>query len=273
MRIEHGIRLGAGPVGDARRGGKLAVALARFDWVYFGAEFCENLLDARLAAEAAALQALGKKVCLQTPLLTDAGLGRLEALFSGLSELARAGRLDPDRLEVTVNDLGALELAAALKTPIRLAAGRQLLGNAFLLERGALSALSARALDFFARRGVRRYELATSGRLHKTNFSDKRLGLEPGGFALTVYYPYLNLTTTRTCLVGMPDIPAHEAVKGVTCSRECLACAFRVTHPWVKEKLFIRGNTVFMEFPRKFYSSAADLESRRIDRLVYCPYP
>jgi hypothetical protein len=273
MAAEQGIRLGARPLDRALAGRDPAAALGRFDRVYIGAEFCENLLEDRYAADAERLQALGKKVCLLTPLLSDKGAGLLDKLFSALLRRVRAGRLDPAGLEITVNDFGAAELARRRALPFRLSAGRQLSGNAFVQVRDRLELQSRRALEYFRGLGVARFELATSGSLPAVNFGGVRFGAGLPPFSLTLYYPYLNLTTTRTCLVGMPDIPAEVSVKGITCARECQACAFRVAHPWIKEKLYIRGNTVFMEFPEKFYTSERQLARRRIDRLVYCPFP
>ncbi|MCX5792305.1 MAG: hypothetical protein NTY45_08860 [Elusimicrobia bacterium] len=268
MGIEHGIRLGSGA---ARGGGKEIPAL--FEWVYLGPEFCENLLETGVCAEMVHFQKLGKKVCLLTPLLTERGIASLTAIFREVSRLLLAGRLDAERLEITVNDFGALELAAAEKLPVKLSAGRQFTYNVFEQNKGSLSVLSRRALDFFLGLGVRRYEVSAAGTMPRTNFRERDCGFKPEGFNFTLHYPYLNLTTTRTCLVGLRDIQPRDSVRGIDCGRECRACAFKVDHPWVKEKLLIRGNTVFMEFPGKFYSSEKELERLRVDRLVYCPLP
>ncbi len=273
MAIEHGIRLGTLSFSELERSGRLKAMPARFEWVYLGAEFCENLLAAGVAAEIASFQAKGKKVCLLTPLLSEKGIGKLDGIFKNLLKLQRAGRLDAGRLEITVNDFGALELAARRKLPFKLSAGRQLYYNVFLATRDSVEVLSRQALEFFSARGVARYELSTTGSLPRTNFGEKAFGFDPKKFSLTLYYPYLNLTTTRTCLVGIPDIAPEDSVRGIQCRGECRACAFKVAHPWIKEKLLIRGNTVFMEFPEKFYSSQAELAALRIDRLIYCPFP
>lgn len=273
MAIEYGVKLGTAPLSALERSGELRGLLDRFSWFYTGAEFCENLLDDQAAEDAVLLQRSGKSVCLLTPPLSEKGVARLRALFRALRARCRAGKLDPARLEVTVNDFGAIALAAAEELPFRLNLGRQLQFNAFLLTRSSLKALNRRALEFFRARGITRYEVSTTGRLPRTNFRDAAFGLDPRKFSFTLYYPYLNLTTGRTCITGMPDIPPEASVRGVACGFECRACAFQVVHPWVKEKLYIKGNSVFMKFPDKFYSSPQQLERRRIDRLVYCPLP
>jgi len=267
-RIEQGIRLS----GQAFLDRRLEPMLERFDWVYLGSEFCENLLEPGLGSEATRLQQMGKKVCLLTPLLTEKGAGALAAIFKRLRKLLASGHLSADRFEITINDFGALELAAREKLPVRLNAGRQFCPNAFSSRARDLTVLNAPSLDFLARYGITRYEISTTGHRPRTNFA-------PCGpfyrkqFSLTLYYPYLPLATTRTCLVGMPDLGPEDPVRGIACGRECRACTFEVVHPWIKEKLLVRGNTVFLEFPRKFYSSAEMLKRLRVDRLVYSPFP
>lgn len=273
MAAEHGIRLGHETLDGLERAGRLSPLLERFPWFYIGAEFCENLISDGTAGEAVFLQRAGRKVCVLTPLLSEKGVRALSSLFDRLAREARRGRLDPSRLEITANDFGAVELAAQKKLPFRVSAGRQLNFNAFLLERMTLKVLSARALAFFADLGVRRFEISATGRLPATNFGSRAFGFDPASFSITMFYPYLNLTTARTCPVGMPDIPPEVSVKGIECGRECRACAFSLSHPWVKEKLFVRGNTVYMQFAEKFYNSEKELARRRIDRLVYCPLP
>ncbi|OGR95563.1 MAG: hypothetical protein A2016_08995 [Elusimicrobia bacterium GWF2_62_30] len=268
-RVEHGIRLGGSVFPETR----VKDALKRFDWVYIGSEFCENLLDASVCAEAAGYQELGKKVCLLTPLLTERGVESLSAVFKGLKKLHRAGRLAADRLEITVNDFGALALAAREKLPFTLNAGRQFSLNAFVRQAHGIAVLNSLSLAFLAKRGISRYEFSSTGTRPVANYVSDDSPFVREKFSLTLYYPYLPLTTTRTCMVGMPYIGPEDSMRGIECRQECRACAFTVDHPWIKEKLAVRGNTVFLEFPEKFYSTAEELRELRIDRLVYCPFP
>ena len=269
MPMEHGIRLG-GPVYLESR---IKTALKRFDWVYIGSEFCENLLETAVCSEAVRYQEMGKKVCLLTPLLTEKGVERLAAILTGLLKLIRAGRLDADRLEITINDFGALELAVGKKLPFSLNAGRQFSDNFFAREMDSIMIPNDLSLDFLAKRGISRYELSTTGTKPGTNYGLPGSWFPSEKFSLTLYYPYLPLTTTRTCMVGMQYIGPENSMRGIDCRRECRACAFKVVHPGIKETLLVRGNTVFLEFPRQFYSSRKELDGLRVDRLVYCPFP
>lgn len=272
--IEKGIRLGAMTLADLERSGRLEAAVRGFRWFYLGAEFCENLLDASVCEEAVRLQALGGKICLLTPMLSEKGARLLNSIFKKLSALVRRGRLDPERLEITVNDFGALELAKRSRLPFRLNAGRLLCHNVFEGADDWLNLHNGLALKFFRELGVTRYELSTTGVRPRTNFGRGRLyGFDQRSFKVTLHYPYLNLTSARACVLGMPYVPPGESAEGVRCARECRICPFEIHHPSIKEKLLLRGNTVFLHFPDKFYGSEKDLAKLRVDRLVYSPAP
>jgi hypothetical protein len=121
--------------------------------------------------------------------------------------------------------------------------------------------------------GVKRFEFSATGRLMGTNLTEARsCGFNAGDIAITLHYPFLNLTTARACAVGLPKTGPEDSVSGINCRRECALCSFEVEQPLIKEKLFVKGNTVFLKFPGKFYSSPATLLKRRIDRLVYSPF-
>lgn len=254
--------------------GGLDAALKGFERFYLGPEFCENLIDASVCGEAAWLQGRGKKICLLTPLISEKGAGLLDKVFKKLLKSVESGKIDPAGLEVTVNDFGAIELAKRNRLPFRLNAGRLLRDNVFDDTGRAVTVHNGLALKFFRELGITRFELSTLGIRPDVNFAKgAAFGFDRRDFSLTLYYPYLNLTTTRTCLVGMRDVPPEESVRGVDCARECVISSFELAHPSIKEKLLIRGNTVFLKFPDKFYASEKGLARMNVDRLVYAPFP
>ncbi|MBI4803535.1 MAG: hypothetical protein HY796_13535 [Elusimicrobia bacterium] len=272
--IEKGIRLGTMTLEDLENSGGLGAAVRGFSWFYLGPEFCENLLDASVCEEAVRLQGLGRKICLLTPMLSEKGARLVDSVFKKLLRLVRRGRLDAKRLEITINDFGALELAKRNRLPFRLNAGRLLYYNVFEGAGDWLKIHNGLALKFFRELGITRYELSTTGIRPRTNFGRGRIyGFDPRSFKVTLYYPYLNLTSARACMLGMPYVPPEESAGGVRCARECRICPFEINHPSIKEKLVLRGNTVFLHFPEKFYGSEKDLAGLRVDRLVYCPFP
>ncbi|OGS07485.1 MAG: hypothetical protein A2270_09475 [Elusimicrobia bacterium RIFOXYA12_FULL_51_18] len=274
MAIEKGIRLGTMTLADLKKSGGLEAAMRGFTRFYLGPEFCENLLDGSVCAEIAWLQGQGKKICLLTPLLSEKGARLLNSLFKRLLKLVKGGKIDPAGLEITVNDFGAIELAKRNRLPFKLNAGRLLRNNVFDDAVDGFKVHNGRVLEFFSKLGITRYELSTIGIFPKVNFASGRFyGFNRRTFKITLYYPYLDLTNTRTCLVGMRDVPPEGSALGVTCARECLISSFEITHPSIREKLLVRGNTIFLEFPDKFYASEKDLLTINVDRLVYAPFP
>ncbi len=273
MPIEKGIRLGPVTLAGLKRSGGMDAALRGFTRFYIGPEFCDNLLDVSVCAEAAWLQGRGKKICLLTPMLSEKGVGRLDAVFKKLLKLAENGEIDPAGLEITANDFGAIELAKRRGLPFGLNAGRLLRDNVFNYPPRGLKVHNGLALKFFRGLGIKRYELSTLGFRPEVNFGlGRHYGFNRGQFRITLYYPYLDLTSTRTCMVGMRDVPPDVSARGVECAKECLVASFQISHPAINEKLLVRGNTVFMEFPEKFYASEKDLAKMNVDRLVYCPF-
>lgn len=274
MAVEKGIRLGTVPLGSLRGAGTLEDALRGFTRFYIGPEFCEDLLDEGLCTEAVRLRELGKKVCILTPMLGERGAAKLDRIFVKLSALAAKGRLDPAGLEVTVNDFGAVELAAKRRLPFRLNAGRLLRDNVFDTTGKPLKVHNGAALEFFRSLGITRFEIPTIGALPVSNFHEgRRYGFDRRSFRITLHYPYLDLTTTRACPTGLRDAVPGGRSGRAACARECLIGPFELRHPMIKEKLLIRGNALFLEFPEKFYSSEKELASLNIDRLVYSPFP
>jgi len=271
FKVEKAVRLEArtGAL-IAARGARLAADLKNFDSVYIGAEFCENLLPApaELARQVKFFLRLGKKIRVLTPLLTDSGLKRFAGCLKVLAPLARNGKV-----EVTVNDLGAAALARRTAPGMPLSLGRLLYDNVFLFKKDILRLVSPASLAFLTGLGIRRFELSSAGKFPETNFADKDVKPLLKDFAISLYYPYLNLSTARACLTGMTPTPAGQAFSGVKCRKECFVSSFKAAHPLVREELLVRGNTVFLEFPEKFYAAEKDLEELRADRLVYCPFP
>lgn len=275
-RIETGLRLAHRGRAELARTGSEADALRRFDWFYCGAEFCENLMEGPgwYQEEAAFFLEKGAKVCLLTPPVSEKGLKKLRGVLAALARLTRKNAGAAGRLEITVNDLGALQLALETGAGMTLNAGRLLYENLFFVDRTKMTLLNAEAVRLFGGFGLKRFELSTTGRKLRTNFPSARaIGFTPRDISLTLHYPYLNLSSARTCVTGMPELRPEDSADGIHCRRECGICSFEVDHPSVKERLLVAGNTVFLKFPKQFYKSGASLLQRRIDRLVYSPFP
>lgn len=268
MKLERCLKLGPGLPAASQAKKVMAGAAGKFDWFYIGEEFCENLLPepGRLAARAGAFLAEGRKVCVLTPPVSEKGLAVLAELFSDFKKMkACAGNL-----ELTVNDLGALRLAGEKLPGFRLNAGRALHHNAFRLDMDSMRVIDPRCLDGFAELGIRRFEIS-AGVGFKTNFNETAGKAGARDFRLTMHYPWCSLTSARTCLLGTPEIAHNVSVRGVECRRECRLAAFEITHPCIREKLFMRGNALFLRFAGNI-GSEKKLLAARIDRLVYDPF-
>ena len=275
-RLETGLRLDGAGRAKLESSGSLAAALRKFDWFYVGAEFCENLIESPAwhVEQAAFFLERGARVGVLTPPLSERGLRRLRPVFRRLAAWRRRNPAAAGRLEVTVNDFGALQLAAETGLGLPLAAGRLLHWNFFRYDRHTLNLLNGEAVKLLAPFGLRRFELSATGSALRSNLSSPAaLGLKAGDLSVTLHYPYINLTSGRACVTGMPDVRPEDSPAGIACRRECRACALEVDNPAINERLYVRGNTVFMKFPDKFYSSAASLLKKGIDRLVYSPLP
>lgn len=229
----------------------LAGEAGRYGCFYIGEEFCEELqpAPARLAAWAGALIAAGKKVCVLTPPLGDKGL----AAFGRLLTLLKKLKAPAGRLEITVNDFGALDTARRLLPGAPLAAGRALYKNAFRADRSSVRVIDQRCLDGFAALGVKRFEVPLLRRGPRNNFS----GAAGSDFRLTVHYQLCSLTSARSCLL-------REPLTGGRCRRDCLKGGFSLAHPFIKEPLLLRGNALYLEF----HGGPGQAPAPRVDRVV-----
>lgn len=265
MKLEKFLKPGTLPPPASRAEKALSGLAGNFDGFYIGEEFCENLLPSpeRLAAGAGALLAAGAKVCVLTPPVSDKGLAGLARLYRALKKL-KAGAL-----ELTVNDFGALELARQHLRGVALNAGRALHHNAFRLDKNAMRVIDPRCLDGFAELGIRRFEISAGAGL-RNNFREAAGRPEARGFSLTLHYPWCSVTSARTCLLGTPDIAHDGSVRGIECHRECRLASFEIEHPRIKEKLFMRGNALFLK--KAEIPAEKKLLAARIDRLVYDPF-
>lgn len=268
MKLERCLKLGTLLPPASRAEKALAGLAGNFDRFYIGEEFCENLLPSpeRLTAGVRALLAAGAKVCVLTPPVGEKGLALLADLFSGLKGLkAGAGGL-----ELTVNDFGALELARKSLRGAALSAGRALHHNVLKLDKNAMRVIDPRCLDGFSGLGIRRFEISAGAGL-RNNFREAAGRSGARGFSLTMHYPWCSVTSARTCLLGTPETAQDGSVRGLECRRECRLASFEIRHPYIKEKLFMRGNALFLK-PAGRLPADNKLLAARIDRLVYDPF-
>jgi len=178
------------------------INLGPFHRIYFGAEFCEKNLPTPegWSAAAAAASSAGLKATLITPYMTELGLSLLKEL------LLHVAVGDPET-EVVVNDWGAFNFIRRELPTLRPVIGRVLIRQkkdpriVHVDEEGMRSYFSRALLDnrnfteFLVREGATRAELDNPP--HGLD-----IGVSENMPQISLYYPYVFLTTSRQCAPG-----------------------------------------------------------------------
>lgn len=229
--------------------------------VYFGSEFCQDLLPSlgevetfcALAADA------GLEAVLLTPLLRADGLGRLRKLLSGL---------DKQGLEPTMvfNDFGALQLLRDTSPQLRRQAGR-LLNRA--LRDPRLTDRSVKREDNQSGRGSEIRNLlkrcGVVGLETDPDLEGSYLGPAGSGLQRVLHLPYVFTASGRNCLQKAElQEESHNFAKWL--SRPCPAPC---RQSWQEEPrddldfpLWRAGNTLFYKVPRDVVTAHLPLADR-----------
>ena len=235
-----------------------------FSRIYFGAETCERKIPSLDEVKEA------KKFCeknntgfsLLTPFVTDAGIKKLEPIFSILSS--------DD--EIIANDFGVL--CKSVKHEAIPVAGR-LLNKQFRDPRIAsftsvpkelLSHLSLSQADCPSFRtllssfGVKRAELDNLLQGIGTN-------LKGTGFSASLYYPFVFIAATRFCLLANCGKLSESKKVGIfSCGHECEKFSFKLNNTAFPSNLLLSENALFFE--NNTLPSEKELASIGVDRIV-----
>lgn len=232
--------------------------------VYFGSEFCEELLPTPASLKRFCLWAAEAEVeaVLLTPVLTPGGLKTLERLLWEMAGRSWAPSL-------VVNDWGALNLISGSCPGFRLRAGRlmnrglrdprlpQQTSPAGQPERKAPGRLRSLLLLF----GVEAVET-------DADLEGCHLGDLAAGFQRTLHFPYVFAATGRNCLVKADGAASADDcfTKGlsVPCAGHCRGRRHEVSRGDTDRPLWRSGNTIFYEISQQ--GAAAHLA--RADRIV-----
>ena len=255
--------------------------------LYWGAEFCQNLIPGLKDTEKVLAFAEENKVkfSLVTPLVTDRGLRKLNEAFSYL-------RKNNVECEIIVNDWGVLEcLHAKFNKYFKLTLGRLLVrqqrdpsmktvfekqppyavrdkktGKLSIIIHKPPKGLYQKGMkasyinlpllqDFLIRFGVYRIEL---------NNVIQGLHLEGIRFKKSLYTPYVNISTTRFCPM---ESKLQKLYRINVCHKECQRHYYRMRSRNIPMAIYRRGNTIFYKNPLDIKS----LEKNGIDRIVFQP--
>ncbi|MFA5356850.1 MAG: hypothetical protein WC301_05550 [Candidatus Omnitrophota bacterium] len=240
----------------------------RYSRIYFGNEFCEELIPSREEL----IDVLDFSLCnglgfsFVTGLVTDAAIDRICALLACITK-----RLPGS--EVIVNDWGMLRVARSYNL-------KPIIGRLLSKQRR-----DPRILDLIGRLPQKTAECLRSagGGLYSMRFLRKnsvdRLEIDnlpqgiildeaaiSEGFHFSLYYPFNYLTTSRECLFNDGrDYYKHRDPGG--CARKCRDNTVTLRHPSMPLPIYMKGNTLFIENP----IMPGDLLSKGIDRIVYQP--
>lgn len=217
--------------------------------VYFGTEFCEDLLPS--SGEAAGFCAraddAGIEAVLLTPVVSPRGLGRLESLLAGL----RRKEMLP---AIVANDWGVLNLLHHSYPEFQRRAGR-------MINRGMRDPRLAEDIHTFDATGTQRVSrmhslLARMGVVAIETDPDLQgdfLGTDQYTFQRVLHLPYVFAASGRNCLVKADGACADNFFThglGRPCPGHCRDRVHRVERSDTTLALWRGGNTVFYEAPR-----------------------
>lgn len=252
---------------DLKNYNKLAKIIKNYDYIYFGSEFCENLLDLYQSIKVLKfLNNFDKKICFLTPIITDKTISKFKELLNKLNNLENF-------YEITVNDFGTLNIVfKEFKNRFKINIGRHLSKHFFLYDKNKTSlrtTFSAEAVKFmYEKFNINRYELSYK-KINYKYFDTFDYYFKK--FKITFYYPYFLLSTTRTCMIGIKDIKPEEDVKEIICNKECLYSDYIVKSYKIKDNLIISQNSAFIKVYEK--NILNKIMNSKIDRLVFCGRP
>lgn len=241
--------------------------------LYFGAEFCERLVpsshDIRQVLEFVDEKGIG--FSLVTPYVTGDGLKGWRKII----ELVAEGH---PRSEIIFNDWGMYRTIRKISEELEPVLGRLLTK----IKRGPrlMNVLDRLPPDaqlyfkstnltvphyrsFLRERGITRAELDYP-------LQDLELGNIGAEMHLSLYIPFVYVTTTRFCLTASCDIPEHKGMIGIfPCKKECQKYTFTLDNPVMTTTLIRKGNTIF--YKNEKIPTGDELRHKGIDRLVIQP--
>ena len=242
--------------------------------VYFGSEFCQNLIptETEVMSVLQAARDSGRAFTLVTPLVTDVGLDRLDPVLAALAS-------EETGCEVVANDWGVLStLRDQRLEPLmgrvlnRLRKGPRIMRVIDRLPDETLRQYRENNLTvpvfrrFLHERGVRRVEVDNP-------LQGLELDLSKGPDPLegSLYTPFMAVTTTRLCPTANSDSDKPVRIGVWPCGRQCRTTSFTLTHPVMPGPLLLQGNAVFYE--NHDVPDEERLAEMGITRLVVQPRP
>ncbi len=249
------------------------------DVIYFGSEFCENLIP-DVATIEKVIDFCNKnnlRLALITPLVSNKGINSLIKIFEYL-------KINDISMEIIVNDYGVMNLVNKNYSNITMISGRLMhkmtsdpriknyIDNLkkLPLEVGMLRYMRSSAysmgdfLDFMNRLGISHGELDAVYQGIDFNI--------PGEYTFSLNLPYTYITSGRYCIAGS----IHNSFENkfsidLKCQKECLDNIVRLSKDDIQEKIFRRGKGVVNTLYENIDITQFINESK-LTRIVLTPY-
>ena len=244
-----------------------------FTRIYFGNEFCERLLPSTQDIDQAMDFAREHKIpfSLVTPYVTNDGLKKWKKIIEKVAE-------KNPKSEIILNDWGILMTIREISTGLvpvlgrlmtKIKRGPRLMNVMESLPQEAIEHLQSTNLSikayrkFLTEKGITRAELDYP-------LQDIKLNDVGADIPLSLYIPFVYVTTTRFCLTASCDIPERKGMVGIfPCKKECQKYTFALDNPIMPCSLIRKGNTIF--YKNEKIPTGDELKEKRIDRLVIQP--
>ncbi len=237
--------------------------------LYFGSEFCQELLPTLKDAEAFCehCDQRGLQAVLLTPLVTYKGLNRVSRLLDGLVSRGRA-------VAVVFNDWGVFEHIRSRQAGIPLRMGR-------LMNRGLrdprLNTTVMQSAHAASQRadGIRKMvsRLGVAAIESDADLESGYLGNGEDGLERTLHLPYTFVASGRNCLEKAAATPDGKHVfthaLNVGCAAPCRGVCRQEYREDTAQPLLRAGNTLFFKTPLEWVSKQISFA----DRLVFHEQP
>ena len=251
----------------------LKYVTTHFSRLYFGNEFCERLVPSPkdVAQVMDFVREHHLSFSLVTPYVTDAGLRKWEKVIRTVAE-------KNPQSEVVVNDWGIFRATKSISknlVPVlgrlmtKIKRGPRIVNVLDKLPPSALTHLKSTNLSvdtyrtFLVKQGITRADLDYP-------LQDIIVGDSGADIHLSLYIPFVYVTTTRFCLVASCDIPEQKGVVGIfPCKKECQKYTFTLDNPVMGCSLIRKGNTIF--YKNEKIPQSDELREKKIDRIVIQP--
>lgn len=237
--------------------------------LYFGAEFCQNLIPSAEDLNSA-MEFISKNkmdFTFVTPFLTNEGIKIIKPL------LKLVIKVKPDA-EIVVNDWGLLGLINREYPGLNLLLGRLLSKQ----KRGPqilnlMGKVPEDMIRHFRQSNVDSpvfSNFLVSKRIKRIELDNLLQGISRPLPSLkgSLYIPFAYITTTRICLFGLRKDNADRISRVIApCNKKCREGVFMLRHKKMPADLLLKGNTQFF----KNEQLPDNLDDLNIDRIVYEP--